>query len=285
MLRHQSGLALQVLLSVSFLAAWTSAGLSAPAGDPCDGKAPLVKHGHLAPTQEEDGVALAQNVVRLLHLSDDLRLEGMDLIRELERLLANIRAHWPEMAEVRARGHWSPGDLVLRLETSLLQAVVKSLAEEGASAPLCTGRAAFDALNQTVGLRSVSTFPRFNTILLGIEPRNDPLRTALKYETIEGVKSARPEARIGDSSDIQALRSDGKWHVVFRKAWGDCPSGCIHSELHYFVEYGLNVSRIDHANAAAMPEFVEILAARGWTRRHAGGRPDPAWPAKEMRRP
>ena len=93
------------------------------------------------------------------------RFDGINLTQELERLLANITAHWPEMAEVRARGHWKPGVPVLDLEPSLREAVVSSLAEEGALAPLCTGHAAFDALNQTVHLRGVMTYPPIKTIL------------------------------------------------------------------------------------------------------------------------
>ncbi len=301
MSRHQIILALQMLLLASFLMVSTLAGSSAGAGDPCDGKAPVVKHGYLEPTQEDDGISnrpkrttvLTQNVVGLFRLFDDetrwdefyLRFDEIDLTQELERLLANIRTGWPEMAEVRARGHWNPGTLVLDLEPSLLQAVVNSLADEGASAPLCTGHAAFDALNQTLSLRGVMAYPRINTILISFDPRNDLVRTALQYEAREGVKNARPDAPVGDGSGIHALWSDDKWYLVFRKAWGDCPSGCIHSELHYFIEHSLKVSRVSHEDAAAIPEFAEILAAHGWTQRGAGAHSGGGSPSKDVRKP
>ncbi len=114
------------------------------------------------------------------------------------------------------------------------------------------------------------TYPRINAVLITFDPRSDILLTASKYKAIEGVKNARPDASLGDGSGIQALWSDDKWHVVFRKAWGDCPSGCIHSELHYFIEHGVNVVRVNHEDAAAIPQFAEVLAAHGWRQRGAG---------------
>ncbi len=144
---------------------------------------------------------------------------------------------------------------------------MSSLSEEGASAPLCTGQAAFDALNQNLNLRGVMVYQRSNAIVISFDPSNDIVSTALKYAAIEGVRHGQPEALLGDGSGIQALWSDDKWYVVFRKAWGDCPSGCINSELHYFIEQGVNVERVSHEDAVAVPEFAEILAAHGWTRR------------------
>ncbi len=149
--RCQIALAPQMLLLASFLVVSTLFKPTASAADPCDGNAPVVKHGYLEPTEEDGGIILTHNVVDFLRRFDDearrdafyRRFAEIDLTQELERLLANIRTHWPEMIEVRARGRWNPGTLILQLEPSLLEAVVSSLPEEEASPPLYTGYAAF----------------------------------------------------------------------------------------------------------------------------------------------
>ena len=268
----------QMFLLAYSLMASALIGSAATADDPCDGKAPVIKHGYLEHAEQDEGIILKRDVVDLVDRLDDKakrdafyrRFAGIYLTQELERLLANIRSQWPDMVEVRVRGRWNPGTLVLQLEPFLLETVLRNLPEEGASAPLCTGHAAFDALNQTVNVRGVMTYPGINAILIAFDRRNDILFTALKYEAIEGVKSARPDAVLGDGSGIQAQWSNDKWYVVFRKAWGDCPAGCIHSELHYFIEHGVNVERLYHEDAEAIPEFAEVLAAHGWRQRGAG---------------
>ena len=239
----------------------------------------MVEHGPIEPAERDDGVVLARNVVELLHRLDDQarwealweafprRSDRLSLIPEMERLLATITSRWPAMAQVRARGGHNPGMVILKLEPSLLAAVEDGLAEEGRSAPLCTGHAAFDALNRSLGARGVVANSRLKTIYIYLDPRTDVLFAALEYNKTAGVDSARPSYPRGDGSGIQALWSHGQWYVVFREAWGDCPSGCIYSELHYFVVHRDDALRVHHRDAVAIPEFVEILAALRWRRR------------------
>ena len=47
------------------------------------------------------------------------------------------------------------------------------------------------------------------------------------------IADARLVRRRIDGSDIAMHKTSGNWHVVMRKAWGDCPSGCIHEETHF----------------------------------------------------
>ena len=91
------------------------------------------------------------------------------------------------MAQVRARGGHNPGMVILKLEPSLLAAVEDGLAEEGRSAPLCTGHAAFDALNQSLGTRGVVANSRLKTIYIYLDPRTDVLFAALEYNKTAGV--------------------------------------------------------------------------------------------------
>ena len=48
---------------------------------------------------------------------------------------------------------------------------------------------------------------------------------------------------LGDGSDIEAAWVDSAWYLVFREAWGDCPSGCLYWALHYFIECEGEVER------------------------------------------
>lgn len=231
--------------------------------DACGEKAPVVTRGTLELTSEADPVILARRVLEIPDFSGD------DLIEEIERVLGMIRFTWPEMAEVNARPIWAPGRLILSLEPSLSEAVSSNLPEEGASAPFCTGHPEFDALNVAVGLRAVEILPFEYTrvIVIGFDPREHVYSAGASYEKIEGVIYARPEPLLGDGPDIEMLWSGGKWYAVFRRAWGDCPSGCIFSELHFFIEHEGEVERIDPERAARIEEFAQILADRGWRER------------------
>ena len=231
--------------------------------DACGDKAPVVTSGRLEWTSETDPAILARRVLEIPGFS------GHGLIDEIERVLGIIRSTWPEMAEVNARPIWKPGTLILRLEPFLFEAVSVSLPEEGVSAPFCTGHPEFDALNAAVGLRGVEILPFEYTrvIVIRFDTREHVYSAGASYEKIEGVIYARPEAMLGGGSDIEVLRTDGKWYVVFRRAWGDCPSGCIFSELNFFVEHKGDVKRIDPERAAKIEEFTQILAERGWRQR------------------
>lgn len=231
--------------------------------DPCGDKAPVVTSGPLERTREADHVILARRVLGLPDFS------GHGPTDEIERVLGIIRSTWPEMAEVNARPIWEPGTLILRLEPSLFKAVALGLPEEGVSAPFCTGHPELDALNAAVGLRRVKILPFEYTrvIVIGFDPREHVYSAGASYEKIEGVIYARPEPVLGGGSDIEVLRADGKWYAVFRRAWGDCPSGCIFSELNFFVEHKGDVKRIDPERAAEIEEFAKILAERRWMHR------------------
>lgn len=235
--------------------------------DSCGDKAPVVTRGILERTSESDSVILAR---RILELPD--HPSEHSLIDEIARVLGIIRSTWPEMAEVNARPRWEPGTLILRLEPSLFEAVSAGLPEEDVSAPFCTRHPEFDALNAAFGLRAVEILPFEYTrvIVIRFDPSEHIYSAGASYEEIEEVIYARPELMLGGGSDIEVLRSEGKWYAVFRRAWGDCPSGCIFSELHFFVEHEGEVERIDPRRAAKIKEFAKIIAERRWTHRPEG---------------
>ncbi len=238
----------------------------------CGDKAPVVTRGTLGQTSETDPVILARHLIA--RSADEPSLEipdfsGHDLTDEIARVLRMIRSTWPEMAEINARPLWEPGTLILHLEPFLFEAVSLGLPEEeGVSAPFCTGHPGFDALNAAVGLRGVEILSfGVRIIVIKFDPDENVHSASVSYEDVEGVIFAEPDIVLGDGSNIEMLWSDGKWYVVFRKAWGDCPSGCIFSELYFFVEHEGDVKRIDLERAAEIEEFAKILAVHGWMQR------------------
>lgn len=184
---------------------------------------------------------------------------------EVRSVLDRIRTAWPDMTAITAQPLWEPGTLILELGPVLGGATAGALAGPGVRAPFCTGHVKFDALNQSVGLRSVTLFPHLpNLYRIQFDPAWDVPGIAAQYTTLEGVVGAMPDARLGDGPGIQALRSERAWFLVFRDAWGDCPSGCMSSKLHFYVADERRIARIDRGDAVRMEEFSAILAARGW---------------------
>lgn len=241
--------------------------------DACGDKAPVVTRGYLGRTSETDPVILARRVIVRSADEPDLGIpdfSGHGLIDEIARVLRTIRSTWPDMVEVNARPRWEPGTLILGLEPSLFEAVSLGLPEEdGVSAPFCTGHQEFDALNASVGLRGVKILSseHVRAIVIRFDPHENVRSAAVSYGDLEGVIYAEPDFMVGDGSDIEVLWSEGRWYAVFRRAWGDCPSGCTFSELYFFVEHEGEVERIDPERAAKIEEFAKVLAERGWMQR------------------
>ena len=236
----------------------------------CQDDAPTVLHGASPLSPEPESLVLLRHALTPSH-DPDARpgTEGgpdrAALIVSLEGILARIRAAWPDMAAVTARPLWQPGRLILHSDPLLGGRVLRALGERGALAPFCTGHTGLDALNRAVGLRAITTFPHLpDMFVIDFDSDLDVPGVAAQYESLDGMITASPDAPMGDSPGIQVLRSNGEWFLAFREARGDCPSGCMHSELHFFIANERRVARIHQAEASRMEGFSDILAARGW---------------------
>ncbi len=211
------------------------------------------------PSASTEAAVLADRILR--RESDDLLLDASrrrELGREIGRVLARIRDAYPAMAEISAREDHKLGTLLLGLEPKLLEAVSGLLDDERGSVPLRTARAEFDALNAKLGLWAVRPF--FSTGVVAMyfdEPLNiDAARRA--YQAMECVSYAEPDVLLGDGSDIEATKSRGTWHVIFRRAWGDCPSGCMYEERSFFTVDDDGVERIEPSRAKDMAGFDTV---------------------------
>lgn len=203
-----------------------------------------------------------------------LRREGGELMldderqyalrHEVKQALSLIRRAYQAMANVRVREEYRPGRIILGLEGELRDTVVGTWNDETALDLPPTGHAAFDALNARLGLRAVEVLRAGGFAFLNVDERVDVVEAAFAYFTINGVDYARPEWMVGGSPDIDAAEVRDIWHFVFRDAWGDCPAGCIHSELSFFTVADGEVQRIGPAQARTMDPFATLLADRGW---------------------
>ena len=84
------------------------------------------------------------------------------------------------------------------------------------------------------------------------------------YPTLADL-TVRQNDFLGDGPDIDAVKSQGTWHVAVRRAWGDCPAGCIYHEIFFFTVKGSDVERIARAQAMDMIPFVDLLKNTGWS--------------------
>ena len=183
---------------------------------------------------------------------------------EVKQALSLIRRAYPAMADIRVREEYRPGRIILGLEGKLRDTVIETWNDENALTPPPTGHAAFDALNAKLGLKAAETLRHGGYAFLDVDERVDVIEAAFAYFTIDGVDYARPEWAVGGSPDVDAAKVQGTWHFVFRNAWGDCPAGCIHSELSFFIVANSEVQRIGRAEARSMDPFATLLADRGW---------------------
>ena len=228
----------------------------------------MVTHGSVERSALSEAEVLAAHVLRSADTTPagvpDLPDGGVGLAAELERVLGAVRVAFPETEEVTVRAPWEPGALILELEPALFEAVSSALAAPGASAPLCTAEEDSDALNAAVGLVAVQAFSFASTVVLRFDPQRDVPLTALAYASVDGVRHVEPNFILGDGPDIDARWVDGTWHLVFREASGDCASGCIFSELHFFTERDGVVERLGAEGSARLAPFARILLERQW---------------------
>ena len=188
-----------------------------------------------------------------------------DLAREIAPVLSAIRDAYPAVADVTVRAPYAPGELLLTLEPWLFEDVSALLEDPTGPVVLRTGHAAFDALNEQLGLSVVvDMVPISGTVVLYFNEYLNVPAAAAAYAMLEGVEFAESNAYLGDGSDLDAVQSEGRWHVVVRRAWDDCPAGCINEELHFFTVDGADVERTDRAQAMDSAAFSDLVTNRGW---------------------
>lgn len=206
---------------------------------------------------------------RILRREDDSLLldetERRQLASEIVLVLSSIRDAYPQVADIAARTPYAFGELILELEPPLFEAVVSLLDDQTGPVTLQTGYTEFDSLNETLGLSVVvNLFRRFQTVTFFFNEYLNVPAAAAAYGMLEGIEYAEPNAYVGDGPDLNALESEGRWYMVARRAWGDCPAGCIDEELLFLIVDDTAVEMIDSEGALDIAEFEELVTSRVW---------------------
>ena len=210
--------------------------------------------------KRSDAAILADRIMR--RDSAQLRLDPSSrnkLAREIADVLRMVRAAHPDVASVHVRGLFRPDTLILGLEPPMLQRVQGMFDTSGRTVTLRTGAPELDSLNAELGLRGAKLLGQAS-VAFCFGPVLNLLPAAAAYSGLDGISYAEPDTYAGDGSDINAARADGDWYLIFRNAWGDCPSGCINEQFSFFVISGGTVSQ---TNSGAAP-FRRLMAERGW---------------------
>ena len=243
-----------LLLSVSFLMA---AHLTL-----ADSNAPLVK----ILSQNESVPEISRSEVEILtgRMMADLSAEHADesariqLSQEIERALSFVRRQCPEIAEVTAVDYYAPGLITLEFDSQFTDVVADLVNENTGMIHLSTGNKRFDELNVQMGLHAVRHLSLFNNFFFYVDRDIHPIIAARRYLEVEEVVLAEANAYLGDSSDLRLTKSNGTWYMFVRKAWGDCPSGCINQAVSYFTFDGNNVTLVPEDVALKSGQFAKL---------------------------
>ena len=182
------------------------------------------------------------------------------LAREIGQVLDQVRTAYPPAWEVSPRMDFRPGILLVGLTPALLSAAVPAGRNEGQP----TGHVEFDDLNTRLGLSDMRVFLHVGAALLEFSKYVNLEAAARAYLEIPGVQFAHPDAQLGDGPDIEVVRIQETWYVIVRKAWGDCPSGCLHEELFFFIVENDVVRRMEAPEAMQESAFAKLAAIRDW---------------------
>lgn len=225
----------------------------------------VVRANPLKPEPLPEATVLAHRI--LARESEELLLDKKrrsELAHEIVGMLERLRYAYPEIEKISARAAHLPGVLLLGMKPRLFRDVSRSLTHLKDTVKLRTGYRAFDALNAKLQVRAVRPYRHISVLVMHLSGRANIEAARRAYMKIAGVEYAEPDALLGDGSDIEASKSGGVWHVVVRKAWGDCPAGCIYKKLFYFTVKDGDVERIEPARAMESPHFRKILETRNW---------------------
>lgn len=202
---------------------------------------------------------------RILQREDDgLLLDAsarQELAGELGAVLARIRDVFPAVADITPQESYFFGEMSVRLEPPLYEAVVDLLQGQAEPVLLITGYPEFDALNEMLGLSAVDIW--FNEWHLEIvtlhfsEYVNVPVAAGL-YTELGGVRHGGQEP-LGyyDVSHIDAVKSESGWYVIFWRDSDVC--GCSKGEIFFFLVNDDDIEWFDHAQAVEIAEFRELL--------------------------
>ena len=185
------------------------------------------------PPKVSEAALLAHRI--LARKTDDLLLDAKrrrELAREIEGFLVRLRKAYPEVAEIFARAAHRPGVLLLGVKPDLTDTVSRLLGDKKAPVKLRTGEGGVRRLKREDRASGRASVPPHGRPPHAPERASEHCGGAKEGVTcrLRESNTRSPMRTWGDGSDIEASKSGDAWHIVIRKAWGDCPAGCILQE-------------------------------------------------------
>ena len=153
---------------------------------------------------------------------------NIKLARDVQKALTRIRAAFPVVAGIHARGY--------DLRSLLIVLTQKAQARLPRKLKKKTGVLRLDRLNARFRVASVQLVSGPSLLRLRFSQPMDVVHVAKQYGRLPELRSVSPNTFVGDGHDI-ALEMDARqWRFKFKKGSGDCPSGCIKNE-YFYISY------------------------------------------------
>jgi hypothetical protein len=158
--------------------------------------------------------------VLALEISDSL-IAPAAMVSQISQDLAAIHAAYPGWVDgvddIHARPAWIPGEIMVQMTT------------QGWTDYQNGVFTAFDNLNALYGPVTFQAVALPRTLLLMYDQLYNPDGLSSIYAQVAGIAFAQPNYIYGDGSDITSTQV-GRY--LFKRGWGDCPSGCYAN--HYW---------------------------------------------------
>jgi hypothetical protein len=165
-----------------------------------------------------------------LFLSGQLQPPGnlsLQIDRELQGIRGGFASSYPVLDSLNFLCPWIPGMILVQFTPEAAQQIRTGSYH------------AWDENNQSLGLSwfhlSAYDSLRVYFVTLSFTPLLHPRRLAELYSTLPGALDAGPGGGYFDHSNVYPRQTGQGMSYLFRKAWGDCESGCIASEFWYFT--------------------------------------------------
>lgn len=183
---------------------------------------------------EEDAAQLAMRYVqRRGTAADSIRLpeDRVELFYNalVHVYTANDISERDDIVEIHTFPRYNTHEAIVAMDTTV------AWTEAWLNGERLTGQPDVDALLEDYEL-SVEHKPNASQpyVLVRSAAPINTLALSRQFEGIEGVAYAEQNGYAGDGNDIEATVEEDAVVLAFRRAWGDCPSGCINEEAWVF---------------------------------------------------
>ena len=141
---------------------------------------------------------------------------------DLQEIAARVGMVDPPIVIPEFRTPWASGEVMVMVDTTECAAMQRGEYH------------AWDSLNEAVGFTGARYYDVVQSgrrmTVLSFDRRYHPVHVATMYEELPGIESGYPAWYAGDWPNTYLRQEDGARVYYFRRAWMDCPSGCIGNE-------------------------------------------------------